>query len=34
MKESLGMQLKMIFGMDAISSEGKIPREKQELNHK
>ena len=34
MKESLGMQLKMMFGMDAISSEGTIPREKQELDHK
>ena len=34
MKESLGMQFKMMFGMDAISSEGTIPRDKQELDHK
>ena len=34
MKESLGMQLKMMFGMDAISSEGMIPMDKQELDHK
>ena len=34
MKESLVLQFKMMFGMDAISSEGKIPREKQELDHK
>jgi hypothetical protein len=34
MKESLGMQLKMIFGMDAVSSEGTIAMDKQELDHK
>ena len=34
MKESLGMQLKMMFGMDVTSSEGIIPRDKQELDHK
>jgi hypothetical protein len=34
MKESLVMQFKMMFGMDAISSEGTIPMDKQELDHK
>ena len=34
MKESLVMQFKMMFGMDAISSEGMIPMDKQELDHK
>jgi hypothetical protein len=34
MKESLGMQLKMMFGINAISSEGRIPMDKQELDHK
>jgi hypothetical protein len=34
MKESLGMQFKMMFGMDVTSSEGTIPRDKQELDHK
>jgi hypothetical protein len=34
MKESLGMQFKMMFGMDVTSSEGIIPRDKQELDHK
>jgi hypothetical protein len=34
MKESLVMQFKMMFGMDVTSSEGTIPRDKQELDHK
>ena len=34
MKESLVLQFKMMFGMDAISSEGTIPMDKQELDHK
>jgi hypothetical protein len=34
LKETLGMQLKMIFGLDAVSVEGKIPMDKQELDHK
>jgi hypothetical protein len=34
MKESLSMQFKMMFGMDAISSQGTLPRDKQELDHK
>jgi hypothetical protein len=34
MKESLVMQFKMVFGMDAISSQGTLPRDKQELDHK
>jgi hypothetical protein len=34
MKESLVMQFKMMFGMDAISSEGMIPMDNQELDHK
>jgi len=34
MKESLSMQFNMMFGMDAISSQGTSPRDKQELDHK
>jgi hypothetical protein len=34
MKEGLSLQFKMMFGMDVTSSEGTIPGDKQEIDHK